>query len=104
MCLEGKPPILQFVIYYFLDTIKDPTFLSFAWGQIMNRCRMGWLNSLTILTLSLWAFRSPVSVGQDVVAANKRTVIDALRAVDSPLEKDMEWVVAFLEKELNRTA
>jgi len=63
---------------------------------------MGWLNSLTILTLSLWAFRSPVSIGQDVLAANKRTVIDAVRAVDSPLEKDMEWVVAFLEKRVEQ--
>ena len=99
--VRREVPILQFVIYCFLGTIKA-TFLSLAWGPIMNRCRIGWLNSLTILTLSLWVFRSPVSFGQDVLAANKRTVIDALRAVDSPLEKDMEWVVAFLEKRVEQ--
>ncbi|MFY8200043.1 MAG: hypothetical protein ACOVLE_05205 [Pirellula staleyi] len=32
-----------------------------------------------------------------IIAPNKRTVIDAIRAVDSPSEKDLEWASSFLE-------
>ena len=72
----------------------------------MNRSRFAWLNSLIPSILSIVAvfsfvfgsFGLSVSFGQEVSTSNKRTVLDAVRAVDSPLEKDLEWVVAFLEK------
>ncbi len=78
----------------------------------MNFSRFRWLKSLIPLTLSFVAvFSSAVgilglsdAIGQEVFSSNKRTVLDALRAVDSPLEKEMEWVVAFLEKRVEENS
>ena len=78
----------------------------------MNHSRFRWLKSLIPLTLSFVAVLSSVvgilglsdSIGQEVLTSNKRTVLDALRAVDSPLEKEMEWVVAFLEKRVEENS
>ncbi len=72
----------------------------------MNRSRLAWLKSLipsilsvvAVLSFVFGSFGLSVSFGQEVSTSNKRTVLDAVRAVDSPLEKDLEWVVAFLEK------
>ena len=78
----------------------------------MNHSRFRWLKSLIPLTLSFVAVLSSVvgilglsdTIGQEVLTSNKRTVLDALRAVDSPLEKEMEWVVAFLEKRVEENS
>ncbi len=61
----------------------------------MNRCRFVCLNSLGLLVLVAVTVLSGLS---RVNAQYKRTVLDAVRAIDAPLEKDLEWVTAFLEE------
>jgi len=61
----------------------------------MNRCRFVCLNSLGLLVLVTVTVLSGLS---QVNAQNKRTVLDTVRAMDAPLEKDLEWVTAFLEE------
>ena len=78
----------------------------------MNRSRFAWQKSLIPPTLSLVVVLSSVvgilglsvSFGQEVLTSNKRTVLDAVRAMDSPLEKDLEWIVAFLEKRVEENS
>ena len=48
-------------------------------------------------------FDLSVSFGQEDLTSNKRTVLDAVRAVDSPIE-NLEWVVAFLEKRVEENS
>ena len=77
----------------------------------MNRSRFAWLRSLIPPTLSFMAlfssvigiFDLSVSFGQEDLTSNKRTVLDAVRAVDSPIE-NLEWVVAFLEKRVEENS
>lgn len=66
----------------------------------MYRCRFTY--SMTLVSFTFFAAAvvsdSACSVGQEVLTSSKRTVLDAVRAMDSTAEKDIEWVVAFLEK------
>ncbi len=61
----------------------------------MTRCRFVCLNSLALLVLGVVTVLSGLSQAN---AQNKRTVLDTVRAMDAPLEKDLEWVTAFLEE------
>ena len=68
----------------------------------MYRCQFTCTKSLGLLyaLAVIEVLASSYSVGQEVNTSGKRTVIDAIRAMDSSSEKDLEWVVAFLETRL----
>ncbi len=67
---------------------------------MMYRCRFKFPTSLFFfIVFAVCLVIDPTfSVGQEDFTSSKRTVLDAIRALDSTAEKDMEWVVAFLEK------
>ncbi|MCY2983678.1 MAG: hypothetical protein NTY15_08575 [Planctomycetota bacterium] len=66
----------------------------------MNRCRF------SFLSLNALAFGIAISLAallgnaNSAFAQTKRTVLDATRALDAPLDKDLEWVTAFLESSI----
>ena len=68
----------------------------------MHRCQLRCPKSLALLfaLAAIGVLGASFSIGQEVTSSNKRTVLDAIRVMDSPAGKDMEWVVAFLESRL----
>jgi hypothetical protein len=67
----------------------------------MNRCRFVRSNTLLFAVMAI-AFC--LCDGTNCSAQGKRTVLDALRAVDGQLEKDLEWVTAFLEDRVEKNS
>ena len=65
------------------------------------------MNCFRFLRCVVWlgTFTSSLAVGQTcvsqddgVLASNKRTVLDAVRSIDSNQERDLNWITAFLEQ------
>jgi len=63
----------------------------------MNRNRFS-CHPFYLLSALVFFVGSSALPGQETKPSSKRTVIDALRAMDSQSEKDIEWVTAFLDE------
>ncbi len=65
------------------------------------------MNLFRFSCIRYWIFAILIAFGlstlqaQDTKPPTKRTVVDALREVDSQSEKEMEWVTAFLEERVS---
>jgi len=81
-------------------------FNSFIVGPVMSRCRFVCSTSrrtqnLLIFVIAIaFCFYDLTSCS----AQGKRTVLDAIRAVDGQTEKDLEWVTAFLEESIEKNS
>jgi hypothetical protein len=63
----------------------------------MNRCRFSWLSRNALAFGIAFSLATLFENTNSAFAQTKRTVLDATRALDAPLDKDIEWVTAFLE-------
>jgi len=63
----------------------------------MNLCRFSCLVLRPFTFGIAFSFVALLGNPTPVFAQSKRTLLDATRAIDAPLEKDLEWVTAFLE-------
>ena len=70
----------------------------------MNRCRLVRSNTLFLPKLLFAVIAFCICDATTCSAQGKRTVLDAIRAVDGPLEKDLEWVTAFLEESIEKNS
>ena len=72
----------------------------------MNRCRF--VCSISCSTQNILCFVIAIAFCfydlTSCSAQGKRTVLDAIRAVDGQTEKDLEWVTAFLEESIEKNS
>ena len=63
----------------------------------MNRCRFSCLRLQAVAFGIAFSIATLLGNANTLCAQTKRTVLDATRALDAPLDKEVDWVTAFLE-------
>ena len=68
----------------------------------MNRCRLSCSRLRAFVLGFVFSIAGLFGHTHLALAQAKRTVLDATRAIDAPLDKDIEWATAFLEARISK--